>query len=139
MEPIIAPSTFYWIEMISNLRFFITLFCAFSFVGFAVCLIILMILILEDEFKSYAGKIAKKACKSCAILTFIFGLLFIFIPARETMIAMTVAQYVTPNNIEAIGGTVEDGVSYITSEIVQVIEAANNKEAAGDKEVAKSD
>lgn len=128
MEPIISPFTFYWFEIISNCKFFLTLFFALACVGLVISLIGLIVTLVEEELETYAGKIIKKLCKFSAIITFILGLLFTFTPSKETLIAMTVAKYVTPDNITAIGGTIEESVSYITNEIIQVIEAASDKE-----------
>ena len=128
MEPIIAPSTFYWFEIISSFKFFFTLFFAFVCVGLVISLICFIISLVDEEIETHAGKITKKLCKFCAIITFIFGFLYIFTPSKETLIAMTVAKYVTPDNITAVGGTIEESVSSIATEIVQIVEAASDKE-----------
>ena len=128
MEPIIAPSTFYWFEIISNFKAFLTCFLAFGCVGLVFCLVCFIALLVEEELESYNGKIVKKLCKVCGIVTSIFGLLFIFTPSKETLITMTAAKYVTPDNVTAVGGTIEESVSSITNEIIRVIEAASDKE-----------
>lgn len=128
MEPIISPSLFYWFEIISNFKSFLTIFLIFSCVGLGVCLIFFIVTVVEDELETHAGKAVKKMCKFCAITTFIFGLLHTFTPSKETLIAITVAKYVTPDNITAVGGTIEESVSSITDEIIRVIEAASDKE-----------
>ena len=128
MEPIIAPSTFYWFEIISNFKSFLTIFLIFSCVGLGICLIFFIITLVEDELEAHAGKIIKKLCKFCTIITSIFGLLSIFIPSKETLMTMIVAKYVTPDNITAVGGTIEESVSSIATEIIRVVEAASDKE-----------
>ena len=139
MEPIIAPSTFYWIDVISTFSTISTAIFGFSVAALLLAFIFLIIFVIENELKGYFGKFYKKFMIMLTIITTISGLSCVFTPSKETLIAMTVAQYVTPDNIEAIGGTVEDGISYITSEVVRVVEAANNQEAANDKEDTKSD
>ena len=128
MEPIIAPSTFYWFEIISNFKLFLTIFFAVACIGLVVCIISFIVTLVEDELETHAGKVVKKICKSCTIITFIFGLLFIFTPSKETLMTMIVAKYVTPNNITAVGGTIEESVSSIATEIIRVVEAAGDKE-----------
>ena len=128
MEPIIAPSTFYWLEIISNFKLFLTIFFAVACIGLVICIISFIVTLVEDELETHAGKVVKKICKSCTIITFIFGLLFIFTPSKETLMTMIVAKYVTPNNITAVGGTIEESVSSIATEIIRVVEAASDKE-----------
>ena len=128
MEPIIAPSTFYWFEIISNLKIFLSILFGLSCVGLVFCIVSFIAILVEEELETHAGKIIKKLCKFCTIITSIFGLLFIFTPSKETLMTMIVAKYVTPNNITAVGGTIEESVSSIATEIVQVVEAASDKE-----------
>lgn len=128
MEPIIAPSTFYWFEIISNFKLFLTIFFALACIGLVVCIISFIVTLVEEELETHTGKVVKKICKSCTIITFIFGLLFIFTPSKETLMTMIVAKYVTPDNITAVGGTIEESVSSIATEIIRVVEAAGDKE-----------
>ena len=128
MEPIIAPSTFYWIDVISTLSIISTGLFVLSAAVLILALIFLIVFIAEDEFKGDFKKFYKKILIIFTIITTVFGLLFTFTPSKETLIAMTVAKYVTPDNITAIGGTVEESVSSIATDIVQIIEAASDKE-----------
>ena len=128
MEPIIAPSTFYWIDVISTLSMISTGLFVLSAAVLILALIFLIVFIAEDEFKGDFKKFYKKILIIFTIITTVFGLLFTFTPSKETLIAMTVAKYVTPDNITAIGGTVEESVSSIATDIVQIIEAASDKE-----------
>ena len=128
MEPIIAPSTFYWFEIISNLKIFLSILFGLSCVGLVFCIVSFIAILVEEELETHTGKIIKKLCKFCTIITSIFGLLSIFIPSKETLMTMIVAKYVTPDNITAVGGTIEESVSSIATEIIRVVEAANDKE-----------
>ena len=128
MEPIIAPSTFYWIDVISTLSIISTGLFVLSTVLLILALIFLIVFIAEDEFKGDFKKFYKKILIIFTIITTVFGLLFTFTPSKETLIAMTVAKYVTPDNITAVGGTIEESVSSIATDIVQIIEAASDKE-----------
>ena len=128
MEPIIAPSTFYCIDVICTLSIISTGLFVLSAAVLILALIFLIVFIAEDEFKGDFKKFYKKILIIFTIITTVFGLLFTFTPSKETLIAMTVAKYVTPDNITAIGGTVEESVSSIATDIVQIIEAASDKE-----------
>ena len=128
MEPIIAPSTFYWIDVISTLSMISTGLFVLSAVVLILALIFLIVFIAEDEFKGDFRKFYEKILIIFTIITTVFGLLFTFTPSKETLIAMTVAKYVTPDNVTAIGGTIEESVSSIATDIVQIIEAASDKE-----------
>ena len=128
MEPIIAPSTFYWFEIISNLKIFLSILFGISCVGLVFCIVSFIAILVEEELETHTGKIIKKLCKFCTIITSIFGLLSIFTPSKETLMTMIVAKYVTPDNITAVGGTIEESVSSIATEIIRVVEAASDKE-----------
>lgn len=129
MEPIISPSTFYWFEVLGNIRTCSGIFFGIGIFALLIFLIFFFIALAEDyDFKDNFGKTIKKACIITAILTPIFGLFRIFIPSQETLIAMTAAKYATSDNIAAVGGTVEDSIEFITNEIIRVIEASDNKD-----------
>ena len=128
MEPIISPSIFYWFEIISNLKIFLSILFGLTCVGLVFCIVSVIAMLVEEELETHTGKIIKKLCKFCIIITSIFGLLFIFTPSKETLMTMIVAKYVTPNNITAVGGTIEESASSIATEIIRVVEAASDKE-----------
>lgn len=128
MQPIISPSIFYWFEIISNLKIFLSILFGLSCVGLVFCIVSFIAILVEEELETHTGKIIKKLCKFCTIITSIFGLLSIFIPSKETLMTMIVAKYVTPDNITAVGGTIEESVSSIATEIIRVVEAASDKE-----------
>lgn len=128
MEPIISPSIFYWIDVISTLSTISTVLFGLSATALVVALIFLIPLTVEDELNDDFGKFYKKILIILTIITTIFGLSYVFTPSKETLIAMTVTKYVTPDNITAVGGTIEESVSSIATDIVQIIEAAGDKE-----------
>ena len=128
MQPIISPSIFYWFEIISNFKLFLTIFLIFGCVGLVFCIVSFIAILVEEDLETHTGKIIKKLCKFCTIITSIFGLLFILTPSKETLMTMIVAKYVTPDNITAVGGTIEESVSSIATEIIRVVEAASDKE-----------
>ena len=128
MEPIISPSIFYWIDVISTLSTISTVLFGLSATALVVALIFLIPLTVEDELNDDFGKFYKKILITLTIITTIFGLSYVFTPSKETLIAMTVTKYVTPDNIATVGGTIEESVSSIATDIVQIIDAASDKE-----------
>lgn len=128
MEPIISPSIFYWIDVISTLSAISTGLFIFSAAALVLAFVFLIPLTIEDELNGDFGKLYKKILIILTIITTIFGLSCVFTPSKETLIAMTVAKYVTPDNITTVGGTIEESVSSIATDIVQIIEAAGDKE-----------
>ena len=128
MQPIISPSIFYWFEIISNLKIFLSILFGLSCVGLVFCIVSFIAILVEEELETHTGKIIKKLCKFCTIITSIFGLLSIFTPSKETLMTMIVAKYVTPDNITAVGGTIEESISSIATDIIRVVEAASDKE-----------
>ena len=128
MEPIISPSIFYWIDVISTLSAISTGLFIFSVAALVLALGFLIPITIEDELNGDFGKLYKKLLITLTIITTIFGLSCVFTPSKETLMTMIVAKYVTPNNITAVGGTIEESVSSIATEIVRVVEAASDKE-----------
>lgn len=89
MEPIISPWIIYALPLVD------TLIAVLSVVSM-LAMTTLIILYLEDEFREAMGiKIVKVIWAVFIIST----LLAIFIPNKETLIAMYVANQVTPDNL----------------------------------------
>ena len=128
MEPIISPSIFYWIDVISTLSAISTGLFIFSVAALVLAFGFLIPITIEDELNGDFGKLYKKLLITLTIITTIFGLSCVFTPSKETLMTMIVAKYVTPNNITAVGGTIEESVSSIATDIVQIIDAASDKE-----------
>ena len=128
MEPIISPSIFYWIDVISTLSAISTGLFIFSVAALVLALGFLIPITIEDELNGDFGKLYKKLLITLTIITTIFGLSCVFTPSKETLMTMIVAKYVTPDNITAVGGTIEESVSSIATEIIRVVEAASDKE-----------
>ena len=128
MEPIISPSIFYWIDVISTLSAISTGLFIFSVAALVLALGFLIPITIEDELNGDFGKLYKKLLITVTIITTIFGLSCVFTPSKETLMTMIVAKYVTPDNITAVGGTIEESVSSIATEIIRVVEAASDKE-----------
>ena len=128
MEPIISPSIFYWIDVISTLSAISTGLFIFSVTALVLALGFLIPITIEDELNGDFGKLYKKLLITLTIITTIFGLSCVFTPSKETLMTMIVAKYVTPDNITTVGGTIEESVSSIATEIIRAVEAESDKE-----------
>lgn len=108
MEPIISPLWFYLFNVIYNIKIFIALafliaalFCVYCVVGRN---------IKENKFFKIAIII------SCISMFFL-----IFLPEEEVLYQMLVASYITPDNIELVGGAVQSIVDYIIESVNELL------------------
>lgn len=112
MEPIINPAWFYWIDVINT---FGILLRVLSILFGIVWLILLFAFIILD------GAYNKNKAESCIkffIVSFIVLvaaiIISIFIPSKETMEKMMIANYITKNNLEITVDAVKQAIDYIT-------------------------
>ena len=89
MEPIISPWIIYALPLVD------TLIAVLSVVSM-LAITSLIILYIDDDFREVMGI---KIVKGVWVVFIISTLLAIFIPNKETLIAMYVANQVTPNNL----------------------------------------
>lgn len=89
MEPIINPWIIYALPLVD------TLIAVLSVVSM-LAMTSLIILYIDDEFREVMGT---KIVKGVWVVFIISTLLAIFIPNKETLIAMYVANQVTPDNL----------------------------------------
>ena len=101
MEPIVNPWLIYLVSIAEHLRNF---FNAITFVVCALDILIVMGTFIESDdaiavFYNREEKKIKPFIKLLIVLTIICPLLVIFIPSKETIIAMYIANMVTPDNL----------------------------------------
>lgn len=89
MEPIISPWVIYALPLVD------TLIAVLSVVSM-LAMTTLIILYTDDDFREVMGT---QVVKITWIVFMISGLLAIFIPTKETLIAMYIANQVTPDNL----------------------------------------
>ena len=89
MEPIISPWIIYALPLVDAL---IAVLSVISMLAMTT----LIILYIDDDFREVMGI---KIVKAVWVVFIISTLLAIFIPNKETLIAMYVAKQVTPDNI----------------------------------------
>lgn len=89
MEPIISPWIIYALPLVDTLIAVLSLVSMLAMAS-------LIILYIDDDFREVMGI---KTVKAVWIVFIISTLLAIFIPNKETLIAMYVANQVTPDNL----------------------------------------
>lgn len=89
MEPIISPWIIYALPLVNAL---IAVLSVVSMLAMTT----LIILYTDDDFREFMGT---QVVKITWIIFIISGLLAIFIPTKETLIAMYIANQVTPDNL----------------------------------------
>lgn len=65
---------------------------------------------------------AQRSPKKTFTIGIIALLISVLIPDQETAYTMMTVRYVTPNNIKAVGSTVESTIDYIVDKIDEIIE-----------------
>ena len=101
MEPIVSPWLIYFISIIENLHSF---FEAVTFIVMATDIIIVMGAFIESDdaiavFYNREEKKIKPFIKLLIALSIICPLLIVFIPSKETIITMYIANMITPDNL----------------------------------------
>lgn len=101
MEPIVNPWLIYFASIVEQLR---TFFNAITYIVVVLDIIIVMGTFVESDdaiavFYNREKKKIKPFIKLLIALTIICPLLVIFIPSKETIIAMYIANMVTPDNL----------------------------------------
>lgn len=111
MQPIIDPKIFYFINLFENIRLF-----SFMTIGLlSVALVfILADCCMQEDFTTLKNFIYNKK----VILILIIPVLsFLFIPSKETMIAMLISQNITTDNINSVKGQIFEIVDYIVKNL----------------------
>lgn len=124
MNPIISPWLIYFIGTLGGLEFFL---------GFLISVFTIVLIIIfyawvstgEDEEELDFVKEGKH--KVIIFLECLCILAYLLIPSKETVYAMVAAKYVTPNNIEMVGGSVKDSIDYIFEKIDTLTEEKEEK------------
>lgn len=120
MEPIISPNIFYWANVLDSLQ-------KIGILALIVSIVVIIVVgatILADlewGVNEKTIRIGKKLIIIFAIVLVIAIMMMIFIPTKDTIYAMCVAEILTPDNIDAITEKGEKGVRFICEQIEQVI------------------
>lgn len=103
MEPIISPWIIYALHVYDKIYFI----CSTLMVcGFIIAPLLALIGSMEDEeFMKYA--------KISAIVAVVCAIVLIIVPSKDMLIAMLAANYITPDNMAAVQGSIVDFVKQI--------------------------
>ena len=108
MEPIINPWVFYLIDRVDAWNNVLGIIATIAFMS-------LLVKYCLDVESTIINKYSVKALV-------IAVLMLSFLPSSSTIYKMIIADNATPNNIQIVGDTVEDGIDYIFDKINEVVE-----------------
>lgn len=115
MQPIINPMFFYWINVIGGLNVFFVCMTALMITGIFGALIARSCYSIDLEPTNVNN--CKRIIKYLIAPTIIFAFLSIFTPNKNTLIQMTIANYVTSDNINVVKGEIKDTIDYIIDRV----------------------
>lgn len=124
MNPIVSPWVFYAIEVIDN----IVSLCTIMTIITAFVLFPITIMYFEEKkansenFKTIKGIFYMTALAFCISVS-----LIIFVPSKQTMYAMLIAQNMTTDNVLKAGGTAEKAVQRLVNIIVDAAKKMEDK------------
>ena len=122
MKPIINPWFFYWISTIDSVKFLTGLFALF--LGVVIVLTSVFFIETESEEDYDFSKLIKKILKVSIALFSTCLFLSIFLPSEDTLYKMMISSYVTEENIEKVGGSIEKVIDYTVDSIAETKEAS---------------
>lgn len=125
MEPIVSPWFIYCISVIEHLRAFIGA-VAFVAVILDICIIVGAFIETDDFVSVFYNREENKIkpfIKLLIVVSIIFPLLSVFIPTKETIIAMYVANMITPDNLNFANEVFKNNLK----DYVDIISGALNK------------
>ena len=119
MNYIINPAWFYWVNVADMLKLVSIMLFAISVVSLITSAVIALAnRDFGEEDNDY--KTAKRFFKRCVVLIVVFGLLFAFIPDKQTLIEMQIARYATYENAEITIDAIKGAVDYIVDAMKMV-------------------
>ena len=108
MKPIINP---WWIYLVDKSESAMVLF---TIVGVA------LMAMSGIWWLAYMEGDTERSPKKVFIIAVISLLLSVLLPSQETVYTMMTVKYITPNNIKAVGSTVESTIDYIIEKIDEI-------------------
>ena len=112
MQPIINPWIFYWAEVSEGIKKASAVFAVIC-VGLT---IIILLSNIDNYDEDYKHRIFKYAICSTAAAVF-FLLIYMFVPSEKTIYKMTVARYITEDNVAQGKEEIKELVDYIADKI----------------------
>ena len=124
MEPIISPWFIYLLGIIDATK---AVFWTFGILGMIALMVLLVIHIVEKAMDEMSDE-GKKGILTGLRASLVMSLLLlpaIFVPSKNTIIAMYVADNITPNNVEKALEVGQDFKNEIKKDIIDLIDGIN--------------
>jgi undecaprenyl pyrophosphate phosphatase UppP len=107
---------FYWLEVVDNFKY--TVYMATVILIIVTAIIIVIGLLFWDEVSDLISvKILKRMAILIGVTILTSSLVSTFVPSRETLIQMKVAELATYENVDTAIETTKDLVDYVLDEI----------------------
>lgn len=107
---------FYLVGTVDSLLRFIFVGCIISFI-----IAVIWALNSTDCYSQEEKDESMKTAKRSFLVAIILAVLLVLIPNSQTITKMTIAQQVTPNNINSTGEVIEKGIDIISDKVIEVI------------------
>lgn len=119
-EPIISPWVFYWVETMDQIRNVVN--CVIGVTMFISVIFLLLALAFEKEEREehISEEIFKRIIKILAIVGVVSVIGFMFMPSKGTMYKMLAASYMTQENIENVGESIDKIADKLVEKINKV-------------------
>lgn len=119
-EPIISPWVFYWVETMDQIRDVVN--CVIGVTMFISVIFLLLALAFEKEEREehISEEIFKRIIKILAIVGVVSVIGFMFMPSKGTMYKMLAASYMTQENIENVGESIDKIADKLVEKINKV-------------------
>lgn len=119
-EPIISPRVFYWTETMSQIRDVVNV-VVFMIVVISISFTFMCLICKKEERKKYISKETLGRVIKWLIITGVISTVgYMFIPAKETVYKMLAASYITQENIENVGESIDKIADKLVEKINQV-------------------
>ena len=119
-EPIISPWVFYWTETMSQIRDVVNI-VVFMIVVISISFTFMCLICKKEDREKYISEETfGRVIKGLIIVGVISMVGYIFIPTKETMYKMLAASYITQENIEHVGESIDKIADKLVEKINQV-------------------
>lgn len=119
-EPIISPWVFYWVETMDQIRDVVNCVIGITMLISVIFLLLTLALEKEEREEHISEEIFKRIIKILAIVGVVSVIGFMFIPSKGTMYKMLAASYMTQENIENVGESIDKIADKLVEKINQV-------------------
>lgn len=119
-EPIISPWVFYWVETMDQIRDVVNCVIGVTMLISVFFLLLTLAFEKEEREEHISEEIFKRIIKILAIVGVVSVIGFMFIPSKGTMYKMLAASYMTQENIENVGESIDKIADKLVEKINRV-------------------